>query len=75
MFLKKNNKKLFGGKILPNCEYCFHGAKKDCETLCTLSLKLEEGKCKKFYYNPLLRIPHEPPTIDDGIFKKEDFSI
>lgn len=75
MFFKKKNKKLFGGRISPSCEYCFNNIEKDGEPNCKISLKIEQGQCKKFAYNPLMRIPKQPPSIEKNSFDENDFSL
>ncbi len=65
-------KKLFGKNITTSCEYCqnfdFDGGK------CVFGRSIgENGKCKKYDYNPTLRKPKADAVMMQ--FSKEDFEL
>ena len=68
---------LYGTRIDPNCEYCSHNTTPELSPNCAVHCEIDEnGKCKKFAYDPLLRTPKKRPplakfTKEDGTF---DFS-
>lgn len=74
MFGRKRKKKLFGTEIEPNCAYCRHNGGKGA-VFCTLRLQIENGKCKKFLYDPLLREPKSSPPLRGEKFSEEDFKL
>lgn len=69
-------KKLYGKGIIPACAYC---AKGSVTTDKKFILCLKKGivtpdyHCRRFKYDPLLRIPKIPPELEK--FTAEDFSI
>lgn len=71
---KKKPKKLFGTHIAPDCGYCFHNAGEAGQIHCSLCLHLQDGRCKKFVYNPLMRTPKAAPAFHKD-YKPEDFSL
>lgn len=77
MFGKKKRKKsLFGNGVEISCEHCLrNGAKQGEEPLCTLRLTLQNGKCKKYEYDPLRREPRTAPGLRPGSFDEEDFKL
>lgn len=64
---------LFGANIEVNCGYCDNFVT-DGEALgCKLGREIKKGKCRKFIYNPTLRIPKAEVRM--MTFTKEDFEI
>lgn len=69
-------KPMFGATIQPACEYCSLGRRSSdprmilCEKRGVVSPYYH---CKKFDYDPLLRIPRRPPRLPS--FSPEDFSL
>ncbi len=49
--------KLFGKNIEVSCDYCAHSKIHDNTQFCTINKVLKNGKCRKFEYNPTMRIP------------------
>ena len=68
---------LFRKKIEKSCSYCKFGTKLDDEeVLCARKgLVSIDGKCRKFRYEPLKRIPAKPKVQNFENFKEEDFSL
>lgn len=68
-------KKLFGGSIAPNCEYCAHSSDREENTFFCKKWKHAQRpqKCKYFYYDPLKRIPLVAPPLPK--MDAEDFAI
>ena len=68
---------LFRKKIEKSCSYCKFGTKLDDEeVLCARKgLVSIDGKCRKFRYEPLKRIPAKPKAQNFESFKEEDFSL
>lgn len=53
--MRKN--KLFGKNIELSCNYCVHSQiKNDCQ-FCTANRVIKNGKCRKYSYNPIMRVP------------------
>ncbi len=67
------NKEIFGNNIETNCEYCDNFNKSNNEFRCDKKKEIKKGKCRKFEYNPTLRIPKSKAKMMK--FKKEDFEI
>ncbi len=67
------SKNLFGKNIEPNCEYCDRYDKDGDAFICTAKKQIKNGKCRKFQYNPTLRVPKSENNLMD--FNKEDFDI
>ncbi|MFR5070246.1 MAG: hypothetical protein ACLTE2_11120 [Eubacteriales bacterium] len=45
---------LYGTRIDPNCEYCSHNTTPELSPNCAVHCEIDEnGKCKKFAYDPL----------------------
>lgn len=65
--------KLFGENIEVSCEYCCNGANAQSGYICTKNKSIKKGKCKKFVYNPTLRVPKSTEIIKE--YSKEDFEI
>ena len=66
-------KKMFGNDIIPNCNYCKNFIVTPEESYCEYSKTIKKDKCRKFEYNPLLRVPQTAPAM--MTFSKEDFEI
>ena len=66
-------KKMFGNDIIPNCIYCKNFIVTPEESYCEYSKTIKKDKCRKFEYNPLLRVPQTAPAM--MTFSKEDFEI
>ena len=66
-------KKMFGNDIIPNCNYCKNFIVTPEESYCEYSKTIKKDKCRKFKYNPLLRVPQTAPAM--MTFSKEDFEI
>ncbi|MGN1014037.1 MAG: hypothetical protein ACI4PM_01625 [Butyricicoccus sp.] len=71
-FFRKNY--LYSKSIDPHCAYCAHCTKdNEHQGVCDLrGIVALAGQCKKFVYNPLMRIPPKPARIR-GRFTDEDF--
>ena len=73
--MKKDNimKKLFGNHIAPDCTYCQNFIQEG-QPRCSLGRVIgENGKCRKFDYNPTLRTPKAEAVMMQ--FSKEDFEL
>jgi len=68
---------LFRKKIQPRCSYCIHSAKlADDQILCSKKGTVSpEGKCMRFQYDPIKRIPVKPKALDFSKYHSEDFSL
>lgn len=66
-------KKLFGNNIETSCSYCEHSKINGSMQICTLNRVLKDGKCRKFKYNPVMRVPLSQQAIPK--FSKDDFKI
>ena len=75
MFHKKKKRTLFGGNIPPDCAYCRHNSGKSGQVLCSLRLTMENGKCKRYQYDPLLREPRQAPSLRTEQYSEEDFKL
>lgn len=77
-FFRKNH--LYSKDIDPHCAYCSHCTKdNEHQGVCDLrGIVALAGSCKKFQYNPLMRVPPKPARIrgrfTDADFFFEDFS-
>ena len=68
--MKKN---LFGNNIEVDCGYCANFLEDEEGFYCKKDKSIKNGKCKKFDYNPTLRVPKgDLPLMQ---FSKEDFEI
>jgi len=68
---------LFRRKIERACSHCIHCTVLDEEqVLCTKrGLMPILGKCRKFRYDPIKRIPTKPKALDFEKYNKEDYSL
>ncbi len=65
---------LYGTNIQPDCAYCSHNKTPEQAPVCGVNCKIDEnGQCKKFMYDPLLRTPKKRPPLTK--FTKEDFDL
>lgn len=71
-FFRKNH--LYSKDIDPHCAYCSHCTKdNEHQGVCDLrGIVALAGSCRKFQYNPLMRVPPKPARIR-GRFTDEDF--
>lgn len=63
---------LFGNSIEPDCKYCENCVLGGSNFACKLNRTMKDGKCRKFSYNPTLRIPKKAsvlPEYDENDFK------
>lgn len=65
--------KLFGANIKPDCKYCEHFVHNGDVIYCDKSKQLKGGKCRKFSYDPLMRVPHGKIFIKN--YSENDFKI
>ena len=68
---------LFGKRIDPACSYCEHSRPLDdgIQLVCRHKGRVEpSGRCWRFRYDPLRRVPTPQATLQGG-FDKEDFSL
>lgn len=65
---------LYSKAIEPHCAYCSHCTKdNEHQGVCDLrGIVALAGQCRKFQYNPLMRVPPKPARIR-GRFSDEDF--
>lgn len=68
---------LFRKKIHPSCSYCVYSAKlTDGQILCSKKgMVSSDGKCMRFRYDPIKRIPAKPKALDFSKYNPEDFSL
>ena len=68
---------LFRKKIEHACMYCSHcTVLDDQQVLCTKrGLMPITGKCRKFIYDPVKRVPPKPKALDFEKYNKEDYSL
>ena len=68
---------LFRKKIERSCSYCIRGTRLDDEqVLCSKKgLRSIDGKCWKFRYDPIKRIPAKPKALDFSKYDQEDYSL
>ncbi len=65
--------KLFGNNIEVSCDYCAHSKIQDDTQFCTMNKVLKKGKCRKFTYNPIMRVPKCANNLQK--YKPEDFML
>ena len=65
--------KLFGANVEPNCAYFDNFSAEETNFGCTKKREIKDGKCRKFIYNPTLRIPKAEARMMH--FSKEDFEL
>ncbi len=69
----KKKVKFFGNNIEVDCSYCAHSRINNDAQFCTVNKILKNGKCRKFQYNPTMRVPLRSKTMQK--FTEEDFSL
>lgn len=76
-YVHEVNAMLFRKKIQPSCSYCIHSARlADGQILCAKKgVVAPDGKCVKFRYDPIKRIPVKPKALDFSKYNPEDFSL
>jgi len=74
-FFRRRKKKtqLFGNNVEPKCEYCNYNCG-DEDISCALNQSPENGFCKKYEYNPLMRKP-KTQTLFNNDFTEDDFKL
>ena len=76
LFKKKKKTAVFGEHIEPHCEWCLKNiAKEDEEPRCLFGKTIEDGKCLKFVYDPLMRTPRPAPSFKKEQYSEEDFKL
>lgn len=68
---------LFRKKITRSCQYCQNGTKlNDSNVLCVKrGIVMADGKCRRFRYDPLKRIPPRAKASDFSKYDSEDYSL
>ena len=67
---------LFKKKIERSCDYCLYGTKlEDAQVLCAKKGVVSCGKCRRFRYDPIKRIPLKAKAIDFEKYDQDDFSL
>ena len=69
-------RKLYSKGISPACAYCMHGDRSEDGSLVFCVRKgilSPDYHCRKFKYDPLLRVPRISPDIEE--YSKEDFEL
>lgn len=69
------SERLFGSNIRPACKYCERVLQEiGDKMLCSKKgVVLSTNKCRKFIYNPLMRVPPKPRPVQK--FEKSDFEL
>ena len=68
---------LFRKKIRPNCSYCVYSTTlTDGQILCAKKgIVSQDGKCMRFRYDPIKRIPVKLKALDFSKYSSDDFSL
>ena len=68
---------LFRKKIQKSCAYCAHSTElDDTHILCSKKgIREKDGKCFRFRYNPIKRIPLKAKPLDFSKYSQEDFTL
>lgn len=69
----KMKQQIFGNNIVPSCIYCEHSKTEGDSQFCTVNKQLQNGKCKKFKYNPIMREPKGMAPLKE--FDREEFTL
>lgn len=69
----KMKQQIFGKNIVPSCIYCEHSKTEGDSQFCTVNKQLQNGKCKKFKYNPIMREPKGMAPLKE--FDREEFTL
>lgn len=65
--------KLFGNNIEVSCNYCAHSQINNGCQFCTVNKVLKNGKCRKFEYNPTMRVPKHSNNLQK--YNPDDFVL
>ncbi|MGN0517918.1 MAG: hypothetical protein ACI4II_04255 [Acutalibacteraceae bacterium] len=65
--------KLFNSDIEQSCSYCRNSIKTGKDIECRLKKKIKNGKCRKFNYDPLMRVPFNTAAL--GKYSSDDFKL
>ncbi len=70
-------KDLFQENIEPRCAYCAKGAPlEEGRVLCAKKGVMPAGgRCSRFHYDPLKRVPPKPAVLDTSKLSPEDFQL
>ncbi len=68
---------LFRKRIEKACSYCqYSTALNEEQMLCIKrGVVMTNGKCRKFAYDPIKRIPPKPKALDFEKYAEEDYSL
>lgn len=68
---------LFRKRIERRCTYCVRATHLDeAQVLCIKKgVRSADGKCWKFKYDPIKRIPSKPKALDFSKYDQEDYSL
>lgn len=70
----KKNKKLLGANIPHSCDYCQNCVVEGGKNFCKYKKSINKnGKCSKFYYNPVMRKVSAQKPLDS--FDVADFAL
>ena len=64
---------MFGNNIETSCTYCENAVIHPQGAICRLNRVIKNGKCRKFIYNPVMRVPLKQKKLQS--FSKEDFTL
>lgn len=70
--------KMFREKVEPACRYCTHGSAVGEDFVnCLKKKKMVEpdGKCFRFRYDPLKRVPSKQKALDFSKYEEYDYSL
>ena len=65
--------KLFGNNIEVSCDYCANSQIQSGCQFCTVNRVLKNGKCRKFLYNPIMRVPKTQNMLPK--YSEDDFVL
>lgn len=65
--------KLFGNNIEVSCDYCANSQIRNGCQFCTVNRVLKNGKCRKFIYNPIMRVPKTQNMLPK--YSEDDFVL
>lgn len=70
--------KLFRKKVDRACEYCTYAVFDDEDNLTCTKKKTQmplDGKCLRFQYDPLKRVPRKAKALDFSKYEEFDYSL
>ncbi len=70
---KINKDTLFGSTIELSCAHCLNSITVQGEARCRIGQSLTNGKCKKYTYDPLRRMPKGEPKL--RTYSAKDFEL